>query len=145
MQILISNLFPTYANSPKYVEKREFTTNVAQDTAILTNSVDLHSGNYEDVWTALQYNDLINTYFKRDYASSFYMALGSVITLVPNQLRFPFNETWIREAMAYAINYGDLPGSAASGYWSRASQGFLSPDSPAQTNEYNSTNWVGIE
>ncbi len=113
-------------------------TKVAQDTAILNDDVDLHSGPYFQVWTALDINPNLNTYFKRSN-TSFYRTLGSIISLVPNHMRYPFNETWMREAMAYAIDYDKVSLDSIDGYWERSSQGFLSSDSPSHTNEYNQT------
>ncbi|UYP46042.1 hypothetical protein NEF87_002327 [Candidatus Lokiarchaeum ossiferum] len=129
---------PEYDGTPdaKYVALRAYSDNTAADTAILTGEVDLHSGYYASVWTALAANEHLETWFGRSF-EEFYLGLGSTVEIAPNHLKFPFNQLWFREAVAYSINYDIIPSAAASGYWSRSRQGVIDNRSASHLSEYD--------
>jgi len=131
---------PNYDGFPdaEFLGMRKYADNTAKDAGILTAAVDLHSGFYSSVWTALGQNPNVETWFGRSY-QDYYLALGAVITVCFNQIKFPFNEVWFRTALAYSIEYNTIEIAGSGGYWNRARQGFLDDRSAAHKTLYNET------
>lgn len=129
---------PGYSGVPeaKFIGKREYGSNLGQDTALLTDQVDYHSGYYHQITNGLLQNENVNTIYGRS-TDNFYMPTGSVISMAFNHNNFPFNKLEFRKAIAYGINYDDLIYNTASGYLKRARQGFLDNRSLAQVDLYD--------
>ncbi|MBN1214987.1 MAG: hypothetical protein JXA99_06030 [Candidatus Lokiarchaeota archaeon] len=105
-----------------------------------SREIDLHAGYYEEMWNDFETNPFLN------YAGSWYgqlppyqAALASMVNVAFNHERAPFNETLLREAMAWMIDYDPIPAAAASGYTRRAEPTFLDNFSTVQNPYFNKT------
>ncbi|WP_371802286.1 ABC transporter substrate-binding protein [Candidatus Lokiarchaeum ossiferum] len=129
---------PNYSGTPeaKYIGMRKYADNTAKDAAILTDEIDLHAGFYSSVWTALGRNDNIETWFGKSF-DDYYLALGAIIEVAPNHMKFPFNQLWFRQALAYSIDYDSIEVAASGGYWNRARQGVIDNRSASHKSLYN--------
>lgn len=136
--VIVHDDIPNYDGVPDatYVGLRVYSDNTAKDQAILLGEIDLHAGFYASVWTALAQNEYLQTWFGRSF-DEYYLGLGAVIEIAPNHLKYPFNQLWFREAVAYAINYDPIGPAATGGYWSRARQGVVDNRSAVQALEYD--------
>ena len=120
---------------PKFVGHRVLGDNVDKDNNFRKGTVDLHAGAYLEIWTAWEsagagaFANYINSYYLQE--PPYVPALGSLMNVAFNHVKgAPFNYTWFREGLAWAINYDPIPGAAASGYWKRAMPGFLDDKAP---------------
>ncbi|MFX1297912.1 MAG: ABC transporter substrate-binding protein [Promethearchaeota archaeon] len=121
----------------KYIGLRQYPGNIAQDTALLTGEIDLHAGYYDKIWIGMGQNSYIKTWYGNAYP--YYLGLAAVIEIAFNHLRYPLVETWLREALAYALDYEEIAYISASGYWARARQGFVDNRSATHISVYNAT------
>ncbi len=134
---------PEETGPPKYIGKREYSDNDVQNAALNSGDIDCFSTYYANVWELMENNSNIGTFFGKDYslgeAGQYFLALGSILSVSPNHLIYPLNETWFREAIAHCIDYDRIPSHAASNYTRRAKQGFIDGTSPSQEDAYNQT------
>ncbi len=121
----------------QYIGLRQYPTNTAQDTAFLTGVIDLHAGYYDKIWLAMDDNPKISTWYGQE--EPYYLGLGAVIEIAFNHLKYPLVEPWLRRALAFTLDYDDISLTAASGYWSKARQGFLDDRSPAHISVYDAS------
>ena len=131
-----------YYQNPKYVGNRVLETTKERDRALIKGTVDLHSSYYEEVWKAWEraeqgdFANYINSWYLEE--KPYQAALSSIISIGFNhQKGEPFNQSWFREALAWVINYDPIPSAASSGYWKRATPGFIDDKSPAHKPYYN--------
>ncbi len=131
---------PNYSGIPEpdYIGMRLYADNPALDAAIMTGEIDLHSGFYASVWTGLNRNKYLDTWYGRD-SDEYYLALGAVVEIAPNHMKFPFNQLWFRQALAYSIDYDSIEIAASGGYWNRARQGIIDNRSDAHFSLYNAS------
>ena len=75
------------------------------------------------------------------YGQNFPYELGinSMVELVPNNQIFPFSCSWLRQTLAWDIDYASCSASAVSGYLTRAKQGFVDNTSAQLAGVYNAS------
>ncbi|MFX0136709.1 MAG: ABC transporter substrate-binding protein [Candidatus Hodarchaeota archaeon] len=111
---------------PKYIGLRVYDTNTGAEAAIITGAVDLSSSFIDGFSEIKPLNPNLGTYFN---SSPYYLSLSSVIEASFNHRRYPFVEEWLREAMAWALDYDAINLFASGGYWRRAKQGWIDNES----------------
>jgi peptide/nickel transport system substrate-binding protein len=120
---------------PKYIGQLHYPNNFQMNQAFANNEQDWYGGYYPRIWELIEDNPNILTYTQNE--EPYFLPTSGMVELVPNHLRFPFNQEWLREALAYAINYEDMSEVAASGYLQRARQGYIDDRSPTQRHVYD--------
>lgn len=123
------------APRPKYIGQLHFPTNFAMNQAFGADEIDWYGGYYPRIWELLEVNPNIQTWTlgKEPY----FLPISGMVEIVPNHNRYPFNQYWLREALAYAIQYEDCSEVSASGYLQRARQGYIDDRSPTQRHVYD--------
>ena len=130
---------------PKYLASNAFWDNPAQDLAFIQGTIDLFAGYYANIWevwedaAAGSSQSYVTTWYGHD--PPYMLAAGALMNLVPNHLLAdsPLGVAEFREALSYAINYGPIPGDAASGYWTQAKPGWLDDNSVLHVPYYNAS------
>ncbi|UCG01830.1 MAG: hypothetical protein JSW11_19765 [Candidatus Heimdallarchaeota archaeon] len=124
-------------NQPKakYIGQLHYPNNFQVNQAFANDEIDWYGGYYPRIWELIEDNPNIMTYTQNE--EPYFLPISGMVELVPNHLRFPFNQEWLREALAYAINYEDMSEVAASGYLQRARQGYIDDRSPTQRHVYD--------
>lgn len=110
----------------KYIGLRHFDTNTGKEAALITGAVDLSSGFVDGFDIVQPLNPYLGTYYP---GLPYYVSLGSVIEASFNHMRYPFVESWLRKAMAWALDYDSINLFASGGYWRRAKQGWIDNES----------------
>ncbi|MFX0063197.1 MAG: ABC transporter substrate-binding protein [Candidatus Hermodarchaeota archaeon] len=122
------------APKPKYIGQLHYATNFAVNQAFRAGESDYYGGYYPRVWELLAENPYIHLWTDNP---PYFLPVSGIVELVPNHFRFPFNQLWLRQALAYAINYDDMSEVAASGYLEKARAGYLSNVSAVQKDLYD--------
>lgn len=123
-----------YDDMPKYIGHLIYATNFAMNAAFADNQIDWYGSYYPRIWELLEENENIHTWVEED---PYFLPTSGMVELVPNHRRYPFNQHWFREALAYAINYDDLSEVSASGYLEKARVGWIDDRSPVQDDFYD--------
>ncbi|MHA2243841.1 MAG: ABC transporter substrate-binding protein [Candidatus Hodarchaeales archaeon] len=124
------------APRPKYVGQLHYPNNFQVNQAFANDEQDWYGGYYPRIWELIEDNPNILTWTQNE--EPYFLPISGMVELVPNHLRFPFNQEWLREALAYAIDAYDMSEVAASGYLQRARQGYVDDRSPTQSHVYDS-------
>ncbi|MFX0182105.1 MAG: ABC transporter substrate-binding protein [Candidatus Hodarchaeota archaeon] len=120
-----------------YVGHLHYSTNDEMQQAFETDQIDWCGGYFPNIWEIMAKNENITTWTLGE--EPYYLSLGGMVELIPNHLRYPFVEPWMRQALAYAMDYDDMSRVATSGYLVRARQGYIDDRSPSQKHVYNAT------
>jgi peptide/nickel transport system substrate-binding protein len=129
-------LFDNFDNMPTYIGQRQYSTNFAMNSAFADDEIDWYGGYYPRIWELLDDNSNVHAWTDQD---PYFLPISGMIELVPNQRRYPFDQPWLRRALAYAINYEDLSDVSASGYLEKARIGWVDDRSPTQDQFYDPT------
>jgi len=129
-------LFDNFADMPTYIGQLHYATNFAMNSAFADDQVDWYGGYYPRIWELLEENSNIHTWVEED---PYFLPTSGMVELVPNHRRYPFDQHWFREVLAYAINYEDLSEVSASGYLEKARVGWVDDRSPTQDDYYDET------
>ncbi|MFX0181617.1 MAG: ABC transporter substrate-binding protein [Candidatus Hodarchaeota archaeon] len=119
---------------PEYIGALHYATNFAVNTAFRKDEIDWYGGYYPRIWELLDENPNIHCWTDKE---PYFPPISGMVELVPNHLRYPFNEPWLRKALAYAINYEDMSEVSASGYLQKARVGYIDDRSPTQDQVYD--------
>lgn len=119
---------------PEYIGQLHMATNFAVNTAFAKDEVDWYGGYYPRIWELLEDNPNIHCWVDED---PYFLPISGMVELVPNHFRYPFDQQWLREALAWAINYEDMSEVAASGYLEKARAGYIDDRSPTQDQVYD--------
>ena len=125
-----------FAGMPTYIGQLHYTTNFAMNEAFADNQIDWYGGYYPRIWELLAVNPNIHTWVEED---PYFLPISGMIEIVPNHRRHPFDQPWLRRALAYGINYDDLSEVSASGYLEKARVGFVDDRSLTQDDYYDPT------
>ena len=126
-------------NHPEYVGHLKIELNYQKDTAFLAGLVDLHAGDYYDMWNDIGRNNFL-TYSNGWYGQypPYQAALGNPLNVAFNhEYGAPLNLSWFREAMAWMINYDLIPEVATFEYIRRSEPTFLDSLSPVHAPYFN--------
>ncbi|UCG55111.1 MAG: hypothetical protein JSV32_02530 [Dehalococcoidia bacterium] len=121
----------------KYIGHIFYSTSNAQAQAFALNEIDWYGGYYPRIWELLAVNPYINTWTLGE--EPYFLPISGMVELAPNHLKYPFNELWFRQALAYSLNYTELSEMSASGYLQKARAGWLDNRSFVQKHLYNAT------
>jgi len=125
-----------FADMPTYIGHLRYATNFAMNSAFADNQIDWYGGYYPRIWELMADNEYVHTWVDEN---PYFLPISGMIQLVPNQRRYPFDQLWFRQALAYAINYDDLSKVSASGYLEKARVGWIDDRSPTQDQFYDPT------
>jgi len=120
---------------PKYIGQIHYADTLQMNQAFANDEIDWYGAYYPRIWELLEVNPNIQTWTLGE--EPYFLPLSTMVELVPNHLRFPFNQQWLRKALAYAINVEDMSEVATSGYLQRARQGYIDDRSPMQKHVYD--------
>jgi len=120
---------------PQYIGQLHYPNNFQVNQAFANDQHDWYGGYYPRIWELIEDNPNIMTWTQNE--EPYFLPISGMVELVPNHLLFPFNQEWVREALAYAIQYEDMSEVAASGYLQRARQGYIDDRSPTQRHVYD--------
>jgi hypothetical protein len=121
----------------EYIGLNHYSDNDHQDSAFSNGSIDYFGGYYANIWNLMAQNQNISSWYGQNYP--YEIGINSMVELVPNNQLFPFSCSWLRQALAWDINYATCSSSAVSGYLIRAKQGFVDNTSAQLANIYNNT------
>ena len=121
----------------KYIGLNHYPSNTLQDFGFLQGDIDYYSGYFDKIWTVMPTHPEISTWFGDQ--QPYMVGVSSMLECVPNWLKYPFNELWFRQTLAYAIDYDESSKTAASSYLQRAKQGFVDNLSAPLAPIYNDT------
>jgi ABC-type transport system substrate-binding protein len=124
------------AKKVKYVGWLYELSNAVKNAWLNTNEVDWHNGFYKDIGTAMDRNGFIETYYGNS-RTDYVFAQSSIIGVLCNHDRFPFNKLWFRQALAYAIDYDGIESVSVGNYWTRASAICLSKEATISKQYYD--------
>jgi len=126
---------------PKYIGHRYFATNYAANVAFERGEIDWSGFYYPRIWEIADKpaGKYVNTWTMRKPP---YFPHSSVVEIVFNHNIYPLSEPWLRQAVAYALNYRDISVVSVSGY---AEQALVTRISPQSTEGARLTDWDVVD
>ncbi len=121
---------PNFALHPEaqYVKIISPIENLKDTNEIINTDFDFLVGSTDTDWrNILNQNEKLMTYYQRDLDKLF-GGFGSTIELAFNHDRYPFNELWFREVIAYALDYDTISENAYDNIYPRSKQGVLNSE-----------------
>lgn len=130
---VITTLFD---NMPKYIGQLHYASNFAMNAAFAAGQIDWYGGYYPRIWELMGSNEYIHAWTDD---APYFPPQSAMIEFAPNHIRYPFDQKWLRQVFAWAINYNDLSQVSASGYLEKARIGWIDDRSPTQDEFFNQT------
>lgn len=129
-------LTDNFDKMPGYIGQLHYASNFAMNAAFAADQIDWYGGYYPRIWELMESNPNIHAWTDNP---PYFPPQSAMIELAPNHLRYPFDQKWLRQVFAWAINYNDLSQVSASGYLQKARIGWVDDRSPTQDDFYNTT------
>ncbi|MFX1535191.1 MAG: ABC transporter substrate-binding protein [Promethearchaeota archaeon] len=123
--------------APKYIGMKSFPNNFAQSTEFISDGIDWFGGFVQSMDRVIEDNPSISTYYGQE--EPYFASLSGMVEIVPNHLRYPLSEKWLRQAIAYATNVRDMIDIGASGYLEPARVTYLDDRSSMLATLYDSS------
>ncbi len=109
------------APAAKYIGSLNFTSNYGTNTALDEGRIDWYGGFYPRIWESP--NEGLDTWTHME--APYFLGGPSSFGLVPNYDRYPLNEPWLHQAIAFAIDYDYLNEACATGYLTKSNPTLL--------------------